>query len=499
MSKYKALWQGSLVRIGEYLLDIGVMILSLLVSIQLHHFISGGYILRWDQIIGLHWYFYSGFAAIYAIATAVMFKLYNTSLINNSYKNAIQNVFIAIFFMNIPLFFYAFFDSNFFFSTPWFVLVVIVIEMVIYSLYKYIFYRILSKYDKQEILIVGGRLEAEELARKFLLTKDRSKNIKYLYYIDQDKLVDESIYSLIDDVDKIYIAANVNPISTEFILDYATLINYKDVLIVPRKADILLLNSNYDTVDDTMVLHSKNMHLSIEMRFIKRTIDLIVSVILLIVFFIPMLFVALIIKLQDWGPVFYKQERFKRNHEPFYILKFRSMTHKQTKAQEQTLATHNDPRITKFGRFIRATRLDELPQLINVLKGEMTLVGPRPFMKSVVDDATDKNPDFRYRSNVKPGITGLSHVYGRYDTSAEERLRYDLLYVRQCNLWLDFKIMFLTIIIIFNKEAGLGRERELPLEELMKDKSKQLIKLDSFSHNLYKVIEEISRDTKKGK
>ena len=129
----------------------------------------------------------------------------------------------------------------------------------------------------------------------------------------------------------------------EFILDHASFTNFKEVIVVPKKTDIFLLKSKFDTLDDAMLLRSQNMHLSFEMRFIKRTIDLIVSILGLIIFAVPMLLVALIVKLQDGGPVFYKQERFKRNNEPFYIYKFRSMTHKQTYEMEQTLATHNDP------------------------------------------------------------------------------------------------------------------------------------------------------------
>src|SRR5690606_1461816 len=230
--------------------------------------------------------------------------------------------------------------------------------------------------------------------------------IKYIYYTDEKTKIDSSIYNLIDEVDSVYISENLDTKAKELILDYAAYKNFKEVYVVPRKMDVLLIDSVFETIDDSLVLHAKNMHLSIEMRFLKRTIDLIVSTIGLIVAAIPMIFVALIIKLQDGGPVFYKQERFKRYNQPFYILKFRSMTHKQTKEQEQTLATRNAARITKFGKFIRATRLDELPQLFNVFKGDMSLVGPRPYMKSVVDEAMEKNPDFLYRSNVKPGITG---------------------------------------------------------------------------------------------
>ncbi len=483
------MWRGSLIRYFEYGLDIFVMIFSLFTAIQIHHGFNYHYFFGWDHIIGMYWYFYWDFALIYLLTTAMMFKVYHTTLVNNSYRNAVINTFLSIIFMNAPLVIYNFirFD-NFIFQNPWWIIAVVGIEVFTYFVYKYMFYRLLAKHDKQYTIIIGEKTEVEELAKKFLLTKDRHRMIKYLFYVAEGHVVDEKVYKLIDQVDTVYITENLDDKSKEMIVDYASFTSYKEVHVVPKKYDILLLESKFDTVDDTMVLRSTNMHLSFEMRFIKRFIDLVVSIIGLIVFAIPMLFVALIVKIQDGGPVFYKQERFKRNNEPFSILKFRSMRHNQTKEQEQVLATADDERITKFGRFIRATRLDELPQLINVFKGEMSLVGPRPFMKSVVDEATNKNPNFRYRSNVKPGITGLSHVYGRYDTTPEERLRYDLLYVRKCSLWLDIKIMFLTIIIVFNKEAGLGRNRVLKFMELLTLSHKKLIPVDYKYHEVFEIV-----------
>lgn len=475
MNTYKNLWQGSFIRFLEYALDIFVMIFSLFTAIQIHHFFVYGYFFPWNQIVGMYWYFYWFFALLYLMATAIMFKVYHTTIVNNSYRNSMKNTMLSIVFMNIPLIAYNFIRlDNFIFETPWYLFAVVGIEIITYAVYKYIFYRILARFDKRYTMIIGTKNEVDALASKFILSKARHMMIKYLVYVGPEETVDASIFELIDQVDNIYITENLDVKVKEMIVDYASLNNYKEVYVVPKKFDILLLDSKFETVDDTMVLRSQNMHLSFEMRFIKRTIDLIVSVIGLLIAGIPMLIVALIIKLQDGGPVFYKQERFKRDNKPFYILKFRSMTFKQTKEMEQTLATRNDARITPFGKFIRATRLDELPQLINVFLGEMTLVGPRPFMKSVVDEATKENPDFRYRSNVKPGITGLSHVYGRYDTTPEERLRYDLLYVRRCSLWLDIKIIFLTIIVVFSKDMGLGREENFTIHDLIKLKNKTL-------------------------
>ncbi|HLS99919.1 MAG TPA: sugar transferase [Acholeplasma sp.] len=489
MKKFKQVWNGSLVRFVEYGLDSFIMIFSLMTAIQIHHSFAYGYLYGWDLIIGKFWHFYWPFLLVYVLVTLIVLKIYNATVINNTYKNAMVNTALALVFMNAPLIIYNFWRYDNFIFEPWYLFVVVGIEIVVYAIYKRIFYKILVKYDRQYALMVGPKEEIELLASKYMLSKVPNRLIKYIYYTDEKTKIDSSIYNLIDEVDSVYISENLDTKAKELILDYAAYKNFKEVYVVPRKMDVLLIDSVFETIDDSLVLHAKNMHLSIEMRFLKRTIDLIVSTIGLIVAAIPMIFVALIIKLQDGGPVFYKQERFKRYNQPFYILKFRSMTHKQTKEQEQTLATRNDARITKFGKFIRATRLDELPQLFNVFKGDMSLVGPRPYMKSVVDEAMEKNPDFLYRSNVKPGITGLSHIYGRYDTTSEERLRYDLLYVRKCSLWLDIKIVFLTILVMFNKDAGLGRARELTFNELLDLKQRELVKLNDCPNEVFEVLD----------
>ena len=186
-----------------------------------------------------------------------------------------------------------------------------------------------------------------------------------------------------------------------------------------------------------------------------------------------MIVVSVIIKAQDGGPVFYKQTRLKRNSEYFSIIKFRSMkVHK--KDNEGPIASTNDNRITRFGKFIRATRIDELPQLINIFKGDMSLVGPRPLMLSVISEAIDESPDFVFRSNVKPGLTGFAQVYSRYDTPTQERLRYDLYYIRKYSFWLDIKLILLTFRVMVDKEAGLGKDSSQSLNELVLNKNRSI-------------------------
>ena len=179
-----------------------------------------------------------------------------------------------------------------------------------------------------------------------------------------------------------------------------------------------------------------------------------------------MLVTALAIKLEDGGPVFYKQRRVTRGGEQFDILKFRSMIVDAEKGG-YTLsmrAGERDPRITKVGHFIRATRIDELPQLLNILKGEMSIVGPRPERVENVEAYSREMPEWHYREKVKAGLTGYAQVYGKYNTSAYDKLRLDLMYIENYSLMLDIKLIFMTVRILFSKEATEGFETEAEME-----------------------------------
>ena len=188
---------------------------------------------------------------------------------------------------------------------------------------------------------------------------------------------------------------------------------------------------------------------------IKRLLDVIFSVVLLIVSLPLTIIIAIVIKLEDKGPVFYKQSRVTKNGKIFEIFKFRSMIVDAEK-DGAVPYVNGDLRITKVGRWIRATRLDELPQLINILKGDMSFVGPRPERVEHVQKYTDELPEFSHRLRVKGGLTGYAQVYGKYNTTPYDKLRLDLIYIENQSILLDLKIMALTIKTIFSKESTEG-------------------------------------------
>jgi len=190
-------------------------------------------------------------------------------------------------------------------------------------------------------------------------------------------------------------------------------------------------------------------------RFLKRQIDIWLSLIGLIVLTIPFAIIVIAIKLDSKGPVFFRQERVGKHGQLFKTWKFRTMVEGAVNKGLGYNVAKDDPRITKVGRVLRNWGLDELPQLINVLKGEMSIVGPRPTLKYQVDGYNDFE---RKRLLVKPGITGWALIHGRNLLSWEERIKYDVWYVENHSLWLDFKIMLKTVwMVLIEREGVYGK------------------------------------------
>lgn len=185
--------------------------------------------------------------------------------------------------------------------------------------------------------------------------------------------------------------------------------------------------------------------------FIKRTFDILASLIALIVLAIPMFIIAVMIKIKSPGPAFYKQERLGYRGEKVNIIKFRTMNLDAEVAGAQWSQGDDDPRIFPFGLKLRLHRLDELPQFWNILKGDLSLVGPRPEREVFYDEFETYVHGFHERLKVKPGLTGLAQINGGYDLKPEEKIVYDVEYIKKRSLWLDLKIMLKTISVIFTR------------------------------------------------
>lgn len=203
-------------------------------------------------------------------------------------------------------------------------------------------------------------------------------------------------------------------------------------------------------------------------KYFKRIIDFLLALVLLILAAIPMLFIALAIKLEDKGPVIYKSKRMGKGLKEFNTYKFRSM---KTNRKELSSGLTHEQMVTKVGKFIRKTSLDELPQLFNILKGEMSFIGPRPWIPEYYVWFTGEQ---KRRSDVLPGISGLAQVKGRNGINIFKKIEYDLYYVDHMSLWLDIKLVFETVVQVFKKTNAEISEQGI-IEEIDDLKKKKQI------------------------
>lgn len=202
-----------------------------------------------------------------------------------------------------------------------------------------------------------------------------------------------------------------------------------------------------------------------EQRIAKRLTDIGISLLALILLSPLMLGCALAIKLEDRGSVFYKQKRLTKYGRVFEVYKFRTM--KEENSIHKSV-TEDDDRITKVGKVLRKYRIDELPQMLNILKGDMTVVGPRPEMLENVEKYTSELPEFSYRLRMKAGLTGLAQISGKYNTSPRDKLVMDLMYIENYSIWQDFKLIFQTITVFFKASESteaFGREELYDFDE----------------------------------
>ena len=267
---------------------------------------------------------------------------------------------------------------------------------------------------------------------------------------DLRKLLDEHPYDeiiitlAIDHLDKLERIVSITENSgahTKFVPDYNNIIPTR-----PYTEDL----------DGLPVIHVRKVPLSMSFnRFLKRTMDIIGSILLILIFSIPMLIISIIIKTTSEGPLIFKQERIGLHNKPFMMYKFRSMKMQDEESERQAWTVKDDPRVTGIGRFIRRTSLDEVPQFFNVLTGKMSLIGPRPERPQFVEKFREEIPRYMIKHQVRPGITGWAQVNGyRGDTSIGKRIDCDLYYVENWSVGLDIKILFLTLLKGFvNKNA----------------------------------------------
>lgn len=316
------------------------------------------------------------------------------------------------------------------------------------------------------LMVVGERSELNSIIEKVEYSLKSSKlHIKCI--IPSDEI--GKAFKRLKDVDEVFISDNVADEEKMKIITVC-LAEKKVVYIVPRLFEISLSNARMVQFEDMPAYMVDRLGLTVEQRFFKRTFDFFVSFIGIILLFPLMIFAACLVKFSSRGPAIYRQTRLTAGNKRFKVLKFRTMYEGSEAGTGPILSTENDPRLTKIGRILRNLRIDELPQLFNVLKGDMSFVGPRPERPFFVEQFNKEIPEYSHRYLVKAGITGYAQIYGKYDTSPVDKLKYDLLYIKDYNLLLDIKLILQSFKVLTGKRS-VYQNRVKVKEEIIKHRN----------------------------
>ena len=411
--------------------------------------------------------FYRGFRYNYFVALGYGALLMWFNGVFNSYtlgyfriRSLAFSQFLADFFSLIITYF-AVSLAWFSFRNPIFLLPLLMVQIVWNCAWSYFatkyYYRIVRQYrtvvlyrDDSDLHRFGD-ISGQPVERLFRVEAFiRCEEVEYSALLD-----------LIRGYDAIFVTG-LDPVLTNALSAYCI---QEDVrgFFLPPVGSVIMSGARHIKSFSSPVLSVRRATLPLEYRFVKRCFDIFFSLFFLILTSPIMLFTALAIRFYDGGPVFYRQVRLTKDARRFSIIKFRSMRVDAEKDGVARLSTgENDPRITPVGRFIRSTRLDELPQLFNILRGDMSIVGPRPERPEIAEEYERILPEFALRLQVKAGLTGYAQVYGKYNTSPSEKLEFDLLYINHMNVLTDLELMFNTFRILFYKDRTEGFETQMP-------------------------------------
>ncbi|WP_080585403.1 sugar transferase [Selenomonas ruminantium] len=337
----------------------------------------------------------------------------------------------------------------------------IILQTVLLIVWRYLGWWVEQEiHQRRNVMLMGSQEECDHVYQR--LRKQPQLNLK-LKYICTD--IEQSEWQkAADDVEVVILCPELRHRYKVAVINYCHQ-NGKEALLIPNTYEIFCAGVELDKIDDIPVFRPQSLVPSLETRIMKRLLDIVVSGIGFICALPFMVVTAIAIKIFDPGPMLYSQIRTGRDGKEFRVYKFRTMKVDAEKYTGPMLAQENDPRITRLGKFLRAVRLDELPQIWNVVIGDMSIVGPRPERPFFVEQFTKETPEYAYRHNVKPGITGMAQVYGKYNTTAFDKLVYDLTYIERCNILTDFVIMIQTVKVLFTKSATEGmRGRQVSLD-----------------------------------
>ena len=331
-------------------------------------------------------------------------------------------------------------NDHFVYESPELLVLVIAIQFALIILFTYLGQAVYFGINKPEkcCVITNSELALNTVMPKILRYK------KQYNVTDMVHFTSPNVYDVMSSCDTVFIyevPTKHKVLFTEFC--YA---NNKNVYTSFEMSDVMLMGGKSILLDDKPMVSAVIRDLTFEQRFFKRAMDIAISLVGIILTGPVMIATAILIKAEDGGSVFFRQKRATKGGKLFDVYKFRTMT--ETDSINQS-ATTNDKRITKIGKYLRMFRIDELPQFFNILKGDMSVVGPRPEMIENVSKYTAELPEFSYRLKVKGGLTGYAQIVGKYNTSPKDKLVLDLMYIEKYSLWLDFKLIMQTITVLF--------------------------------------------------
>lgn len=323
----------------------------------------------------------------------------------------------------------------------------------------------LKIYPPRKVLLVYGQYNPKDIMDKMASRQDK-------YIVSESINIDCGLEAVKDRIEACgsVLLMDIPASPRNQLLKYCFRRNIR-CYCVPKISDIMLRRSEEIHLFDTTLLLFRNAGLSADQQFVKRFFDVVFSLMLLVLASPVMLIIAVAVKACDGGPVIFTQDRLTQDNKVFKLYKFRSM-YADRKEAEYCLTRQNDTRITPVGKLIRNLHLDELPQVFNILKGDMSFVGPRPECPELAEKYRQMIPEFDFRLKMKAGLTGYAQVYGKYNTTPLDKLKLDMVYIERYSFWLDLKLILLTVKVLFQKEntEGIkeGQTTAAPTENLEK-------------------------------
>ena len=387
------------------------------------------------------------------VVLCVSFGVYDLySLAKKRYGEIFIGIALSVFYTFVAITAASFLFREFSFSRS-VLLLTAILEFVLMNCWQYGWWRIERYLDEpKNALLLGSDEECQRVLARLQHEPQMNYNVQKIMSQTAEK---EAWLETLPQVDLVIICQDVSLKKKAAIVMQCQKMS-KKVVLVPSVYELFCSGLEINKIDDMPFFRPQYLNPSLERRCLKRLFDIFFSLFALACTAIPMVFIAVLIKLDSRGPVFYRQIRTGRYGQEFAVFKFRSMRQDAEVHSGPVMAGEDDPRITRAGRVLRAMRLDELPQFINVLRGDMSIVGPRPERPFFVKQFQQEIPEYAFRHNVRPGITGMAQVYGKYNTTVYDKLVYDLMYVQKCDLFTDLVIIIQTVRVLFQKSSTEG-------------------------------------------